>query len=122
MHCAVLTDEPPNLFLLHCELPKLTVENVFLIPHFAFSLSMLEKRQPLSRAARHAGWVGCNFLLENIPNDAQINILCDRKAVISSKVRSAYKKLRPLGKLSAEKRGWTLDVLNIARSLKQNRI
>lgn len=120
MRRAILKDETPNLFLLHYELPKLTVENVFLIPHFAFSLSMLEKRKPLSPTARRAGWVGCNFLLESIPNDARIRIIEDRKPVGASRVRNAYKKLRPLEELNVEKRGWTLDVLNIVKSLNKS--
>jgi len=32
-------------------------------------------------------------------------------------VREAYRRLRPLEKLRAEKRGWTLDVLQVVESL-----
>ena len=35
----------------------------------------------------------------------------------SAKVRKAYEKLRPLEKLNAKKRGWTLDVLQIVKGL-----
>jgi len=35
-------------------------------------------------------------------------------------VRKAYEKVRPLEKLNIEKRGWTLDVLNVLRSLNKN--
>jgi hypothetical protein len=34
-----------------------------------------------------------------------------------AEVRKAYQKVRPLEKLNIEKRGWTLDVLNVVRSL-----
>jgi type II restriction enzyme len=117
MHRAIVSDETPNLFLLHYQLPKLTVENVLLIPHFAFTLSFLEKRKPLSVAARRAGWVGCNFLLDRIPADARIPIIQDGQPVNSAKVRKAYEKLRPLEKLNVQKRGWTLDVLRIVKGL-----
>jgi type II restriction enzyme len=117
MHRAIISDETPNLFLLHYQLPKLTVENVLLIPHFAFTLSFLEKRKPLSPYARRAGWVGCNFLLDRIPSDTQIPVIQDGQPVSSAKVRRAYKKLRPLEELNIKKRGWTLDVLNIVKSL-----
>jgi hypothetical protein len=40
------------------------VENVILIPRFAFPLSAIEKRKPLAETARRAGWVGCNILLQ----------------------------------------------------------
>lgn len=117
MHRAIISDETPNLFLLHYQLPQLTVENVLLIPHFAFTFSFLEKRKPLSASARRAGWVGCNFLLDRIPADAQIPIIKDGQPVSSTKVRKAYEKLRPLEELNIQKRGWTLDVLNIVKSL-----
>jgi type II restriction enzyme len=117
MHRAIVSDETPNLFLLHYQLPKLTVENVLLIPHFAFTLSFLEKRKPLSATARRAGWVGCNFLLDRIPADARIPVIEDSKPINSAKVRDAYRKLRPLEKLNVQKRGWTLDVLQIVKGL-----
>jgi type II restriction enzyme len=117
MHRAIISDETPNLFLLHYQLPQLTVENVLLIPHFAFTLSFLEKRKPLSANARRAGWVGCNFLLDRIPPDARIPIIQDGEPVSSARVRKAYEKLRPLEKLNVQKRGWTLDVLQVVKGL-----
>jgi type II restriction enzyme len=117
MHRAIISNATPNLFLLHYQLHKLTVESVLLIPHFAFTLSLLEKRKPLSHKARRAGWVGCNFLLDRIPADARISVIQDGQQVSASKVRKAYEKLRPLEKLNVQKRGWTLDVLQIVKSL-----
>jgi len=120
MQRAISKNQTPNLFLLQYKLPQLTVENVLLVPHFAFSLSLLEKRKPLSSTARRAGWVGCNFLLDRIPLDAKIPVVNSGKTVSPAIVRKAYEKLRPLEKLKIEKRGWTLDVLNAVRSLKKN--
>jgi len=120
MERAISKNQTPNLFLLHYKLPQLTVENVLLVPHFAFSLSLLEKRKPLSSTARRAGWVGCNFLLDRIPPDAKIPVVDSGKAISPAIVRKAYERVRPLEKLNIEKRGWTLDVLNIVRSLKKN--
>lgn len=117
MQRAIASDRTPNLFLLHYKLPQLTVENVFLIPHFAFSMSCVEKRKALSATARRAGYVGCYFVLNRIPSDARIQIVQEGRPISSSNVRSAYKKLRPLEKLNVQKRGWTLDVLNIVKSL-----
>ena len=37
----------------------------------------------------------------------------------AAEVRRAYKRLRPLEKIKAEKRGWTLDVLNVVRALEK---
>jgi len=117
MRDAIKSDNTPNLFLLHYQLPQFSVLNVLLIPHFAFSLSLLEKRKPLSSTARRSGWVGCNFLLDRIPADARIPVVSAGRVIPPAQVRQAYQKVRPLEKLSVKKRGWTLDVLNVVRSL-----
>jgi type II restriction enzyme len=93
------------------------VRTVILIPHFAFALSAIECRPPLGPNARRAGWIGCNILLNKIPTDARIPIVEYGNVLPASEVRRAYKRLRPLENLKVEKRGWTLDVLNVVRSL-----
>ncbi|MBZ5527986.1 MAG: hypothetical protein LAN71_08810 [Acidobacteriia bacterium] len=45
MRRTILADRTPNLFLLRYSLPDLIVRDVLLIPHFVFSLSLLEKRK-----------------------------------------------------------------------------
>jgi len=114
---AILENRTPNLFALHYEISDWVVENVILIPRFAFPLSAIEKRKPLAETARRAGWVGCNILLHSIPSDARIKIIADGKPVAPATVRAQYARIRPLAKLDAKQRGWTLDVLNIVRSL-----
>lgn len=119
MRRTILMDRTPNLFLLRYSLVDLMVRDVLLIPRFVFSLSFLEERKPLSAKAERAGWVGCNFLLDRIPQDARIAVIAEGKPVAVSSVRRAYERLRPLEKLKVEKRGWTLDVLQVVRSLKE---
>jgi type II restriction enzyme len=116
---AIMEDRTPNLFALHYEPTEWRVANLILVPQFAFPLSAIEKRKPLGPDARRAGWVGCNILLGAIPHDARINIVEDGKAASSAAVRAQYARIRPLEKLKAEQRGWTLDVLNVVRSLKR---
>jgi type II restriction enzyme len=117
MKRAILSDRTPNLYVLHYDLMQWAVRTVILIPHFAFALSAIECRPPLGPAARRAGWIGCYILLNKIPADARIPIVESGNSVPASEVRQAYKRLRPLEKLKVETRGWTLDVLNVVRSL-----
>ena len=117
MKKAILADRTPNLFVMHYDLTAWSVRNVILVPHFAFSLSVVECRPPLPPTARRAGWIGCNILLGQIPQDARIPIVTNGEFHPRRKVRDAYNRLRPLEKLKVEKRGWTLDVLNVVRSL-----
>lgn len=117
MEKKILEDLAPNLFVMQYDLSTWTVRTVILIPKFAFSLSTLERRKPLAPTARRAGWVGCNILLARIPQDARIPVIEDGAPRHPSAVRRAYEKLRPLADLKIERRGWTLDVLQVVRSL-----
>jgi type II restriction enzyme len=114
---AIREERTPNLFALHYEPQEWRVANLILIPHFAFPLSVIEKRKPLGPDARRAGWVACNILLSAIPLDARIPVIADGKPAAPADVRAQYARIRPLEKLRAEQRGWTLDVLNAVRSL-----
>jgi len=84
---------------------------------FVFTASAVEKRKPLAATARRAGWVGCNIVLRNIPNDAKIGVVIDGAAVTPAKVRQQFARLRLLKELSVKERGWMLDVLRVVQSL-----
>lgn len=120
MQRSILEDRTPNLFLLQYIRPELLVENLVLIPHFVFSASILERRKPLSPTAQRAGWVGCNFLLDRIPPDGQVHVIKKGKVALPAVVRQAYATLRQLENVTVENRGWTLDVLNVVRSLNKS--
>jgi type II restriction enzyme len=117
MKRAIIEDRTPNLFVLHYDLDMWAVRTVLLVPHFAFALSAVERRKPLAPTARRAGWVGCNILLDKIPLFARISVVSEGAPQTRREVRSAYDRLRPLEKLQVEKRGWTLDVLQVVQSL-----
>jgi type II restriction enzyme len=117
MKRAITEDRTPNLFVLHYDLDTWAVRTVLLVPHFAFALSAVERRKPLAPTARRAGWVGCNILLDKIPVHARISIVNEGTPQTSQQVRASYNRLRPLEKLQVEKRGWTLNVLQVVQSL-----
>jgi type II restriction enzyme len=117
MKRAILEDRTPNLFVLHYDLDAWAVRTVLLVPHFAFALSAVERRKPLASTARRAGWVGCNILLDKISIHARISVVNEGTPLTTREVRSSYNRLRPLEKLQVEKRGWTLDVLQVVQSL-----
>jgi len=114
---AIRENRTPNLFALEYALSDWAVVNLILIPSFAFPLSAIEKRKPLAAHARRAGWVGCNILLDAIPADARIAIVRSGNFVSPNIVREQYLRVLPFEKLTPEKRGWTLDVLNVLRKL-----
>jgi type II restriction enzyme len=119
IHDAILYSETPHFFLISYGLETLRIQDLLCIPDFALTASTLEKRKPLASTAHRAGWDGCNILLDRIPTDARIHLVKDARVVPAAEVRSAYQKLKPLASLNLEKRGWTLDVLNVIRFLRK---
>jgi len=119
MKRAILEDRTPNLYVLHYDMTGWLVRTVILVPHFAFALSAIERRPPLAATARRAGWVGCNIVLDKIPVHARIPVIQEGTVRPKQAVRDDYQRLRPLEKLKVEKRGWTLDVLQVVQSLKK---
>lgn len=117
MKRAIQEDRTPNLYVMHYDLAAWAVHSVILVPRFAFTLSAIERRKPLAATARRAGWVGCNIVLDKIPAHARIPIIQEGNVRPTQSVREAYQRLRPLEKLQVEKRGWTLDVLQVVQSL-----
>ena len=117
MRAAIMERRTPNILALHYDADIWTVQNLFLVPSFAFSLSCLEKRKALRSSAERAGWVGCNILLVNIPPDARIPIVVEGQPAHPSHVRQQYERLRPLQEMKVEARGWTLDMLNVVRGI-----
>ena len=117
MRRAIMEDRTPNFFILHYDPVQWMVKSIVLIPHFALALSSVECRKPLSSTARRAGWVGCNILLDKIPIDARIPVVDFGVIRDPTDVREAFKRLQPLEGIKVDKRGWTLEVLNIIRSL-----
>jgi type II restriction enzyme len=119
MIAAIASDRAPHLVLLHYSREAWSVLDLTLIPKFAISESAIEKREPLSSEARRAGWVGCNIVLTRIPPDGRLAIVRNGIVERASRVRRRFERIRPLAKLGASERGWTLDVLNIVRDIQR---
>lgn len=114
---AILEDRTPNLYALHYSKITWEVRNLLLIPHFAFPASAIQQRNPTTPRGRASSWVSCNIVLKNIPLDARINVVSNGVQTPPHVVREQFRRLKPLEEIKPEKRGWTLDVLRIVRSL-----
>ncbi len=117
MRHAIVTGNTPNLFVLSYGMDSWRVNDLILVPSFVFTMSAVEKRRPLAPTARRAGWIGCDIILGRIPSDAKIPLISSGKSESATTARRHYKSLAPLSKLALNRRGWTLDVLNVVRSL-----
>ena len=116
MVSAIRSDETPHLLLLHYS-AQWQIHQLLLIPRFFFGESIIEKRRPLAPTARRAGYVGCNIRIGLIPRDGKIPIIEEGKCLPVTSVRENYGRVRGLGELGTNIRGWTLDVLRCVRRL-----
>ena len=113
---SIRADNVPNLLVLQYSQEWL-VRGLLLVPRFFFSESIIEKRAPLGPRARRAGWVGCNILLSQVPDDGRIAMVSNGVPVLPKQVRAEFARTRGLGELPPSVRGWTLDVYKLVRRL-----
>jgi type II restriction enzyme len=107
---------PHFLFLSY---KNLAVSDLLLIPNFCLPPSAIEPRKPLRSTARRAGWIGCNIVLDLVPPEGRIQVVRSGSIIPKTSVRRDFRTVQPLADMSVKKRGWTLDVLTVLRSLKK---
>jgi len=103
----------PNFFLLNYDLDTLEVLNFLVIPKHFFVPGIIEKRKPLAETARRAGWIGCNILLQSIPQSGKIFFVKNKIVQPKDSVLFEWKKtlfLREEKEVNAK--GWLLDIMN----------
>lgn len=110
----------PNFFFMHYDKRNLQVENFIMVPKYFFAPDIIEKRKPLAESARRAGWIGCNILLNQIPNEGRIFIIQNEVVVPTEIVIAQVRKTEFLRGSKIEARGWTLDILNCVNKIEGN--
>lgn len=108
----------PDFFFLAYDLNSFRVTNFFAVPNSFLDTTVIEKRKPLGPHARRAGWVGCNILLNRIPEAGKVFYVKDgdilgRSTVLETWGRTAFLRREA----SLEARGWTLEILRNIQSL-----
>jgi type II restriction enzyme len=105
--------QSPHFFFMGYDISRYEVKNFFVVPSHFLRPASIEKRKPLSPGARRAGWVGCNILLDQIPDVGRISYIKNGLVIQPESVMNAWKKTAFLAESkSIESRGWTIDVLS----------
>jgi type II restriction enzyme len=110
----------PNFFLLRYEPITYGVSSFLVIPKSFFVPSIIQKRKALAPTARRAGWVGCNILMNGIPELGKIFYVQDGVANSRGEVLARWGQsefVRATNRIEA--RGWLLDVLLCIERLKK---
>ena len=88
------------------------IKNLIAVPNYFFQDSVIEKRKPLPITAKRANWVGCNILLDQIPDIGKIKMVENSQCIKHDVVQKVWQKTTFLGQQKqAESRGWALDIM-----------
>ncbi len=114
------SDNNPNFFFLTYSKAAGEVTNFVMIPKHFFSHNMIEKRKPLAKTARRAGWVGCNIDLTKIPKNGHIFLVKNSQVISRQKVISKWNETAFLKQKKGGSRGWILDIMNCVDRIDQD--
>lgn len=109
----------PELFVLRYS-SDYTVTDLTLIPKFFFAPLIIEKRKPLAPTARRAGWIGCNILYSEIPEQGKINIIKNSVIRPKKEVVDNYVRIKNLETRNVKSRSWLMDVLNCVNDIESD--
>lgn len=114
----ITSDSNPDLFLLQYS-ESLSVTELLLIPRFFFVPDIIEKRKPLAATARRHGWIGCNILFREIPQQGKVSVIQNSRILDRQDVIQNYDRIKQLRTKSIESRGWLLDVLSCINDIQK---
>jgi type II restriction enzyme len=107
----------PNLLLLNYDLEQFGVTNLFVVPKHFFVHEIIEERKPLAPTARRAGWIGCNILLNRIPESGKIFIVRNSQIQRPETVVAQWQRTLFLRDESIEARGWLVEVMRCVEAI-----
>ena len=107
----IAEDNSPHFYFLGYD-KTYTVKNLIAVPNYFLQNKVIEERKPLPATAKRAGWVGCNILLDQIPNVGKIKLIDNSQPANRDDVQKIWQKTTFLEhqKLTAN-RGWALDIM-----------
>lgn len=110
----------PHFFFMNYNKTNLRVVDFLMVPKYFLAPGIIEKRPPLADTARRAGWVGCNILINRIPNEGKIYIVRNEVESPPEDVIAKVKKTEFIKQYRLDARGWILDVLNCVNQIEEN--
>jgi type II restriction enzyme len=111
----------PHFFFLNYDPKQYCVTQFFVVPSFLFPLAAVEKRQSLSPTAKRAGWVGCNFLLQKIPESSRFFYIKNAQVNNIDEINAAWQKAENLfSNQNLTSRTWLHDILFFISKINKN--
>lgn len=113
----ITSNRNPDFFFMSYSRSELTVRDFLFVPKYFFLPDIIEKRKPLADTARRAGWVGCNILIDKIPEQGRISIISNGIVSQIDEVVNKVNKSKVLEETEIGDRGWLMDVLNCVNQI-----
>lgn len=110
-------NQNPDFLFMSYSKNECAVDDLIIVPKHFFTPDIIEKRNPLTSTARRAGWVGCNILLGEIPEQGKISIIKHGKVIDQGEVLEKVYNSTLLQTNSMDSRGWLMDVLNCVNAI-----
>jgi type II restriction enzyme len=107
----------PHFFFMGYDRRNYSVAQLMAVPNYLFQATAIQARKPLAATARRAGWIGCNILLDQIPEIGKIKLVENGHVISPEFVLEKWKKTAFLSQERFEVRGWTLDILKCIERL-----
>jgi len=111
------SDHNPNLLLMNYNREKLSVTDLMVVPKHFFIRDIIEERKPLAPTARRAGWIGCNILLNQIPEAGKIFYVKDGRALPKEIVLDKWRQTLFLRDEAGNARGWLIEVMKCVETI-----
>lgn len=107
----ITSDQNPDFFFMEYSRELGKVINFMVIPKHFFIPEVIERRNPLSSTARRAGWVGCNILLDHIPQQGRIFFIKDSVPIEPQTIINNFSKSNSFYIKKLPQRCWMMDIL-----------
>lgn len=95
----------PNFFFMNYNKQDLHVKDFLMAPKYFFSPEIIEKRKTLSDTARRVGWLGCNIVLKQIPEEGRIFIVKNEIEIPQEEIISKVKRTDFIKQCKLDARG-----------------
>lgn len=113
----IQSNENPDFLFLTYSAAELYVKDLIIVPKHFFVPSLIERRPPLAKTAKRAGWIGCNILLSAVPSQGRIAIIRDGKKTPRKQVVQRLHNSTALADGGMKERTWILDVLRCVNAI-----
>ena len=111
----------PHYAFLRYSSAEAQVTDLFVIPRHLFHLGMISPRNRLSSGAKRSGWQGSKILLDQLTEDARIDLVSKGKPRDPSEARADWNRYTFLQRDVESRGGWGADILMCVQRLCKER-